>query len=237
MGRRDPEMMHAGNVETANVGPDARTHSAAGQGGPGRRIGCEHEKHRRASTSKRAHHLRLSKISAVAVPLRSALDRRPTAAMDRSGAMWATHPIRSGRGQRLRNSHTWQARAKDPRGRLPRPGLISVGAVEWANRGRRIGQPERSPERSGRNLGELASYASVIFRAPFAEDALAAAITTGVRQCVQIGAGFDFTRRAGRRQRAVSGPQALVGNPTASSARRTPRGRMVPRAERPPSSA
>ena len=40
-------------------------------------------------------------------------------------------------------------------------------------------------------LGKVGSYASVIFRARFAEDALAKAICQGVRQYVQIGAGFD----------------------------------------------
>jgi len=40
-------------------------------------------------------------------------------------------------------------------------------------------------------LSRAASYASVIFRSRFAEDALDAAIARGVRQYVQIGAGFD----------------------------------------------
>ena len=40
-------------------------------------------------------------------------------------------------------------------------------------------------------LSRTASYASVIFRSRFAEDALDAAIAKGVRQYVQIGAGFD----------------------------------------------
>jgi methyltransferase (TIGR00027 family) len=40
-------------------------------------------------------------------------------------------------------------------------------------------------------LSRAASYASVIFRSRFAEDALDAAIAKGVRQYVQIGAGFD----------------------------------------------
>jgi len=42
-----------------------------------------------------------------------------------------------------------------------------------------------------RYLSALASYASVIFRSRYAEDALAAAISRGIRQYVQIGAGFD----------------------------------------------
>ena len=47
------------------------------------------------------------------------------------------------------------------------------------------------PSLLDRYLDTIASYAGVVFRARYTEEALSAAVARGVRQYVQIGAGFD----------------------------------------------
>ena len=58
-----------------------------------------------------------------------------------------------------------------------------------------LDQPESGdlspPSLLDQYLSTIASYASVVFRARYTEDALSAAVARGVRQYVQIGAGFD----------------------------------------------
>lgn len=61
----------------------------------------------------------------------------------------------------------------------------------WAATDRSLEASSGTPAGLDRYLGALASYASVIFRARYAEDALSVAISHGVRQYVQIGAGLD----------------------------------------------
>lgn len=61
----------------------------------------------------------------------------------------------------------------------------------WATADAPPERSDQSPDTLDGYLAQLASYASVMFRARYAEDALAEAISLGVSQYVQIGAGFD----------------------------------------------
>ena len=88
----------------------------------------------------------------------------------------------------------------DPWGDWLVPESYKNQLAEWATEDARHSQDH--PLRRSRAavidayLESIPSYASVIFRARYAEDALARSVSGGVAQYVQIGAGFDsFSRR------------------------------------------
>ena len=86
----------------------------------------------------------------------------------------------------------------DPWGDILVPQSFKDVLLKWASRdGLHTPSEARNEADLDRYLSNVASYASVIFRARYAEDALDAAIGRGVDQYVQIGAGFDsyFLRR------------------------------------------
>ncbi len=71
-------------------------------------------------------------------------------------------------------------------------------AIEDAHGNRNDAQPPSRAQVMDAYLESVPSYASVIFRARYAEDALAHATRDGVKQYLQIGAGFDsFALRKG----------------------------------------
>jgi methyltransferase (TIGR00027 family) len=78
----------------------------------------------------------------------------------------------------------------DPWGDTLVPSTFKTALLDWAAQDcpDLAGSPEALLDAY---LARLASYASVVFRARYAEDALAEAVARGVRQYVQIGAGFD----------------------------------------------
>lgn len=80
----------------------------------------------------------------------------------------------------------------DPWGDLLNPQSFREMILQWVSQDRLQADRDDQPQEVlDEYLSRLASYASVIFRARYAEDALAAAVARGVEQYVQIGAGFD----------------------------------------------